>query len=127
MSSVVEKIGDLVKGFGLGTVYGEVTELNGVYIMPVALSFHAFGAGEGRGNGGAAAQGEGSGGPGLGEGEGNGGGGMAASVPFGAYVRDIRGLRFEPNLVTMLAVATPLVWVSGKALSRLMHGKRHRR
>jgi hypothetical protein len=117
MSSVVEKIGDLVKGIGLGTVYGEVTELNGVYIMPVALSFHAFGAGEGRGSGAP---------NGPGEGEGSGGGGMAASVPIGAYVRDIRGLRFEPNLVTLLSVATPLVWVSGKALSRLMRGTRRR-
>lgn len=124
MSSLVEKIGDLVKGFGLSTVYGEATELNGVYIMPVALAFHAFGAGEGRGTGGGAGA-ESEAGASA-EGEGSGGGGVAASVPFGAYVRDIRGLRFEPNLVTLLAVATPLVWVSGKVLTRLARTKRKR-
>jgi uncharacterized spore protein YtfJ len=125
MSSVVEKIAELVKSLGLSTVYGEVTELNGVYIVPVAMSFHSFGGGEGRGNGG---------GTGErvdvdlnGEGEGSGGGGMAASIPFGAYVRDIRGLRFEPNIITLLAVATPLVWVTGRALRQLAKTKRTRR
>jgi len=125
MSSVAEKIGELVKGYGLSTVYGEVTELNGVYIMPVAMSYHGFGAGEGRGNGGGA--GEQVNVNVNGEGEGSGGGGLAFSIPFGAYVRDIRGLRFEPNIITLLAVATPLVWVAGRALKGLSKAKRKRR
>ena len=56
MSSVVEKIAESMRGIGLSTVYGEPTELNGVHIVPVAMSFHLFGAGEGRGNGGGAYQ-----------------------------------------------------------------------
>jgi uncharacterized spore protein YtfJ len=122
MSSLVERLAELVKGVGLTTVYGEATELNGVHIMPVAMSLHAFGAGEGHGTGGAATSQQFNG-----EGEGSGGGGVAMSVPFGAYVRDIRGLRFEPNLITLLAVATPLVWVSGRALSHLARAKKKRR
>ncbi|WP_344790375.1 hypothetical protein [Gryllotalpicola daejeonensis] len=125
MSSVVERIAEQIKGLGLSTVYGEATELNGVHIMPVALAFHAFGAGEGRGNGGGAGE---SVNVNLnGEGEGSGGGGIAASIPFGAYVRDIRGLRFEPNLITLIAVATPLVWVSGSVLKGLARASRKRR
>ncbi|GAA4171398.1 hypothetical protein [Gryllotalpicola koreensis] len=125
MSSVVERIAEQVRGFGLSTVYGEATELNGVHIVPVALSFHAFGAGEGRGNGGGA--GEKVNVNVNGEGEGSGGGGISASVPFGAYVRDIRGLRFEPNVITLIAVATPFVWVVGGVLARLTRAKKKRR
>jgi uncharacterized spore protein YtfJ len=122
MSSVAERIGELIKGFGVSTVYGEATELNGVHIMPVALSYHAFGAGEGHGSG------ERPGESALnGEGEGSGGGGVALSVPFGAYVRDIRGLRFEPNIVTLIAVATPLVWVAGGVLKGLARARTKRR
>ena len=121
MSSVVERIAEQVRGFGLSTVYGEATELNGVHIVPVALSFHAFGAGEGHGSG------ERLGVDAKGEGEGNGGGGVSASIPFGAYVRDIRGLRFEPNLITLIAVATPFVWVVGSALKGLLRAKNKRR
>lgn len=125
MSSVVERIAESFRGLGLSTVYGEATELNGVQIVPVALSFHAFGAGEGRGNGGGA--GEQINVNVNGEGEGSGGGGIAASVPLGAYVRDIRGLRFEPNVITLIAVATPLIWVSGSVLKGLARAQRKRR
>ncbi|HEY0248413.1 MAG TPA: hypothetical protein VGC45_09145 [Gryllotalpicola sp.] len=124
MSTLVERLAELVKGVGISNVYGEATELNGVHIVPVALSFHAFGAGEGKGHG------HGAGSErfdGEGEGEGSTGGGIAASVPFGAYVRDIRGLRFEPNLITLIAVATPLVWVSGRVLTGLARASRKRR
>jgi uncharacterized spore protein YtfJ len=107
MSTLVEKLSDAVKGAGVSNVYGEPTELNGVTIVPVALSVHAFGAGEGKG-------------PEQDGGEGDGGGGFAASVPIGAYVRDIRGLRFEPNPVALLAVGVPFVWVVGRALKILL-------
>lgn len=124
MSTLVERLAELVKGVGLSTVYGEPTELNGVHIVPVALSFHVFGAGEGKGHG----RGGGSDRfDGEGEGEGSGGGGVAASIPLGAYVRDIRGLRFEANLITLLAVATPLVWASSRVLAQLNRASRLRR
>ncbi|WP_033209209.1 hypothetical protein [Gryllotalpicola ginsengisoli] len=104
--SLVERLADTVMGIGVKNVYGEPTELNGVHIVPVALSVHSFGAGEGKGP--------------KDTGEGDGGGGFVASVPIGAYVRDIRGLRFEPNLVSLLAVGIPFVWVTGRVLARLL-------
>jgi hypothetical protein len=129
MSSVVERIAEQVRSFGLSTVYGEPTELNGVHIVPVALSYHAFGAGEGHGhgNGGGAGEKVSVNVSGEGEGEGSGGGGISLSVPFGAYVRDIRGLRFEPNIITLIAVATPFVWAVGGVLARLSRAKKKRR
>jgi uncharacterized spore protein YtfJ len=121
MSTLVEKLAELTKGVGVSNVYGEATELNGIHVVPVAMTFHAFGAGEGRGNS------AGDGQPFNGEGEGSGGGGFAGTIPLGAYVRDIRGLRFEPNLVVLLAAATPLIWVTGRALAHLAKASRKRR
>jgi len=121
MTSLTERLAELTKGVGVSNVYGEATELNGIHVVPVALTFHAFGAGEGRGNSAGDSQ------PFNGEGEGSGGGGIAGTIPLGAYVRDIRGLRFEPNLVVLLAVATPLVWVAGRVLTQLAKGSRKRR
>ena len=118
MTSLVERLAELTKGVGVSNVYGEATELNGVHIVPVAMTFHSFGAGEGKGTGGSGAEGEG---------EGSGGGGMAGTIPLGAYIRDIRGVRFEPNLIVLLAVATPLVWVTGRALAHLAKASRKRR
>lgn len=115
MSGLVEKLSDGVKGVGVRSVYGEPVELNGVTIIPVAISFQGFGAGDGTGPGG--------------EVSGEGGGGMQASAPIGAYVRDIRGLRFEPNPVTLLAVGIPFVWVAGRVvyrLAKLLRGRRRR-
>ncbi len=54
----------------------------------------------------------------LGTAEGGGGGGV--SVPVGVYVRREEGLRFEPNIVTLLVVAVPFVWVAGRALTRII-------
>lgn len=122
MTTLVEKLAELTKGVGVSNVYGEATELNGIHIVPVAMTFHAFGAGEGKGNGGAGADQQFNG-----EGEGSGGGGVAGTIPLGAYVRDIRGLRFEPNIVVLLAVATPLIWVTGRALAHLAKASRKRR
>jgi hypothetical protein len=41
-------------------------------------------------------------------------------VPIGAYVRDADGVRFQPNIVSLLAVAIPFVWVTGRAWSRVI-------
>ena len=124
MSTVVERLAEIVKGVGVSTAYGEATELNGIHIVPVALNIHAFGGGEGRGKGGSARPSEQQM---TGEGEGNGGGGFAASIPLGAYVRDIRGLRFEANLITLLVVATPFIATAGAVLNGLVRAGRKRR
>lgn len=86
---------------GVKAVYGEQQELDGIRIVPVAVSWHGFGGGSDE--------------------EGNGGGGGGAwAVPVGAYIRKGDDLRFEPNLVSLVAVAIPFVWVAGRALSRVI-------
>ena len=47
-------------------------------------------------------------------------GGGSYSVPVGVYVRDDAGVRFQPNVVAVLAVGIPFVWVTGKALARII-------
>lgn len=42
------------------------------------------------------------------------------SIPVGVYVRREEGLRFEPNIVTLLAVSVPFIWVTGRALTRII-------
>jgi uncharacterized spore protein YtfJ len=93
---------------GVRSSYGEPVEVDGTTIMPVACTSYGFGAGEG-GGGLEDAQGEGSGG---------GGGGM--SVPVGAYVSRDGYTRFEPNIIALLAVGVPFVWVAGRALARII-------
>lgn len=100
MPNIALELGKHVASFGVNTAYGEPQDADGVSITPVALTYAGFGGGSGEG------------------GEGGGGGGV--SIPVGVYVRREEGLRFEPNLVTLLAVAVPFVWVTGKALSRII-------
>jgi len=53
-------------------------------------------------------------------GTGSGGGGGGMSLPIGAYVKSGGSLRFEPNVISLLAVGIPFVWVAGKAISRVI-------
>lgn len=95
---------DLAKqtaSLGVTSVYGEQQDVDGIRLIPVALSWSGFGAGD---------DGDGS----------TGGGGGGYVVPVGAYIRKGDDLRFEPNLVTLIAVAIPFVWVAGRAISRVI-------
>ncbi len=95
---------DLAKqtaSLGVTSVYGEQQDVDGIRLIPVALSWSGFGAGD---------DGDGS----------TGGGGGGYAVPVGAYIRKGDDLRFEPNLVTLVAVAIPFVWVAGRAISRVI-------
>jgi len=85
---------------GVKSTYGEQRDVDGVSITPVALVWYGFGAGTSA--------------------ESDGGGGGGVSIPVGVYVRREEGVRFEPNLITLLAVAVPFVWVAGRALSRVI-------
>ncbi|MGN6445883.1 spore germination protein GerW family protein [Amnibacterium sp.] len=101
MSSLPVRLADTMKQFGVHVAYGEEREVEGTTLLPVALVTFGFGAG--------------------GDDEDNGGGGGGGSViPVGAYVGDSLGVRFQPNPVALAAVAIPLVWVSGKALARIV-------
>ena len=57
--------------------------------------------------------------------ENGGGGGGAWAIPVGAYVGDSLGVRFQPNPIALIAVSVPLVWVSGKALARVLKALKH--
>lgn len=90
---------------GVKTSYGETIDIDGTKVVPVALGYYGFGAG----SGGATDNVQGSGG---------GGGGL--SVPLGAYVGDGGRVRFEPNVIGLVLVATPFVFVVGHALKSVI-------
>ncbi|WP_345750423.1 hypothetical protein [Microbacterium rhizophilus] len=101
MPNIALELGKISASVGVNSAYGEQQEVDGVRIIPVAATWSGFGGGS-----------EPSGG------EGGGGGGF--TVPLGAYVRRGDTLTFEPNLVSLLAVAIPFVWVAGRALARIV-------
>lgn len=101
MAELVLELAETVAGVGVKTSYGETVDIDGTKVVPVALSYYGFGAGGGKDEKGD---------------EGSGGGGGGVSIPLGAYIGRGGDVRFEPNLIGLLLVVTPLVWVTGKAL-----------
>lgn len=104
MPNFTLELGKLVTSIGVKAVYGEQVDVDGVRIVPVAVAASGFGGGE--------LTHEGS--------TDSGGGGGSYAAPVGAYVRQGDSIRFEPNVVALLAVGIPFVWVAGKALSRVI-------
>ena len=51
---------------------------------------------------------------------GPGGGAGGWSAPVGAYITRDGVTRFEPNLITLLVVATPFVCFAGRAIARII-------
>ncbi|WES65255.1 hypothetical protein P0L94_04080 [Microbacter sp. GSS18] len=101
MPNIALELGKQSATLGVTSAYGEQQDVDGVRIVPVALTWSGFGGGEDEaGNGG--------------------GGGGGVTIPVGAYIRRGDDLRFEPNLVSLVAVAIPFVWVAGRALSRVI-------
>ncbi|MCZ4066500.1 hypothetical protein ACI2K6_01885 [Microbacterium sp. NPDC006705] len=101
MPNLALELGKQTANLGVTSVYGEQQDVDGITLIPVALTWSGFGAGE--------------------DNEGNsGGGGGGYAIPVGAYVRKGDDLRFEPNLVSLVAVGIPFVWVVGRALSRVI-------
>ncbi|GAA1691840.1 hypothetical protein GCM10009808_06090 [Microbacterium sediminicola] len=101
MPNLAIDIGKQAASFGVKGVYGEQQDVDGIRIIPVALSWTGYGGGS--------------------DVDGNGGGGAGgAAIPVGAYIRRGDDLRFEPNLVSLLAVAIPFVWVAGRVLIRVI-------
>jgi len=101
MPNLALELGKQTASLGVTSVYGEQQDVDGLRLIPVAISWHGFGAGEDATSG-------------------AGGGGGGAAIPVGAYVRKGDDLRFEPNLISLLAVGIPFVWVAGRALSRVI-------
>lgn len=104
MTNLVLKLAENARSVGVRSAYGDPIQVEGVTLVPVALVQYGFGGGDaGEAEGGAA---------------GGGGGGM--SVPIGAYVKSGNTVRFDPNVVSLLVVAIPFIWVAGHALSRVI-------
>ena len=121
MTELVLELAGTVAGVGVKTSYGDAVDVDGTKVIPVALGYYGFGGGSGSG--------ERRGGPAAkdihGQGSGSGGGGGGLSIPLGAYVGRGGDVRFEPNLIGLLLVATPLVWVTGKALRWVIRALKH--
>ncbi|ASD22373.1 MULTISPECIES: hypothetical protein [Cryobacterium] len=103
MTNLALKLAENARSIGVRSAYGDPVQIEGVTIVPVALVQYGFGGG-GEGDESAAA--------------GGGGGGMA--IPIGAYVKSGGAARFEPNVISLLAVGIPFVWVAGKAIARII-------
>lgn len=120
MAELVLDLAGTVSGVGVKTSYGDTVDIEGTKVIPVALGAYGFGGGSGSGSGG------GNLGKELqGEGEGSGGGGGGVSIPLGAYVGSRGEVRFEPNVIGLLLVATPLVWATGRALKMIIRALKH--
>ncbi len=101
MADIVQQIADKVRPVGVSTNYGEPVEVGDQTLIPVSLGWYGFGAG--------------------GDGEnGGGGGGGGASIPSGLRAPPGQDLQFEPNLISLLAVSIPTIWVTGKALAKVI-------
>jgi uncharacterized spore protein YtfJ len=109
MENLTLQLAEKFKASGVKMAYGEPVDVDGEKIVPVALVSYGFGAGEGEGE--VTSDNHGSG---------EGGGGGGSSIPLGAYVKTREGLRFEPNVIALLTVSIPLVWVLGRALSGII-------
>ncbi len=101
MPNLALELGKQTASLGVTSVSGQQQDVDGMRLIPVAISWHGFGAGEDATSG-------------------AGGGGGGAAIPVGAYVRKGDDLRFEPNLISLLAVGIPFVWVAGRAHSRVI-------
>lgn len=106
--SLADKIPGLL---GTRAAYGDPVQLGDTTLIPVAYTVFGFGAGEGSGE--ATSKN-------AAKGEGDGGGAGGLSIPIGAYVHCDDEVYFEPNLIALLAVSVPVIFVLGRALSRII-------
>lgn len=100
MPNIALELGKNAASLGVKSAYGEPQEADGAQFTPVALTFSGFAGGNAE------------------DSEGGAGGGVA--VPLGVYVRREEGLRFEPNVIALLVVATPFIWTASRAISRII-------
>lgn len=115
MTNLVVKLAENISTLGVKTAYGEPVSIDGVTILPVALVQFGFGGGSDGAEADDAVADDDDNGASA-----SGGGGGGLSVPVGAYVTENGHARFEPNLIALMAVSIPFIWVSGHALSRVI-------
>ncbi|GAA3869042.1 hypothetical protein GCM10022381_10470 [Leifsonia kafniensis] len=116
MTNLIVKLAENIGTIGVKAAYGEPVTVDGVTILPVAFVQFGFGAGT---DGGTEDNGDDADSEERGASS-SGGGGGGLSIPVGAYVTENGRARFEPNLISLLAVGIPFVWVSGHALARVI-------
>ncbi|QTX04516.1 spore germination protein GerW family protein [Agromyces archimandritae] len=107
MADLVVELANTVGGVGVKTSYADPIDIDGTTVIPVAVGYYGFGAGTGEVESGSG-------------GEASGGGGGGASIPVGAYIGRGDDVRFEPNLIALIAVSVPAIWVAGRALARIV-------
>ena len=110
MTNLTEKLAETVP-LGMKLSYGPAMTVDGTELVPVSIVSYGFGGG----SGGSEAD------P---EGFGSGGGGGGSSIPIGAYIGGPDGLRFRPNVIAVLAVSIPVIWVAGRAFARILKAAR---
>lgn len=110
MANITKQLAETVTQSGVRMAYGDVVDMDGTKIMPVAVAAYGFGGGEGGGGDAESTL----------QGEGSGGGGGGTSLPVGAYVTREGETRFEPNIIALLTVLVPVVCVAGRALQRII-------
>lgn len=110
MSNLTAKISDTLSTLGVERSFGAPVQIGDETLIPVAAVWMGMG-------GGIATE--------ESAGEGAGGGGI--SVPLGAYVSSGGRSTFRPNTIALLAVATPLVCVTGRAIARIVRAGKRRR
>jgi len=102
MPNLTTKLADTMTTVGVRASYGEPLDLDGTRIVPVAISSYGFAADE------------------RGEADATKATGGGMSTPIGAYISRDGTTRFEPNVIALLAVGVPFVWVAGRALARVI-------
>ena len=110
MTNLALKLAENARSIGVSSAYGDPVQIEGVTVVPVALVQYGFGAGGQDTGDGAAEKVDGFGG----------GGGGGLSIPLGVYTKHGTSVRFDPNIVPLLAVGIPFVWVAGRALARVI-------
>jgi uncharacterized spore protein YtfJ len=119
MANLVETLTDATRTIGVGAAYGDPVTIDGATIVPVALVWSGFGGGNGTASSpGATVASSDKLGAGDANGEGFGGGGV--SIPIGAYVTTAGEAKFQPNLISLLAVSIPVIVTAGWSLSRII-------
>ncbi len=119
MPNLVETLTDATRSIGVGAAYGNPVEIDGATIVPVALVWSGFGGGNGTASSpGASVASSDKLGAGDANGEGFGGGGVA--IPIGAYVTTAGEAKFQPNLISLLAVSIPVIITAGWSLARVI-------
>ena len=110
MTNLTEKLAETVP-LGMKLSYGPAMTVDGTEMVPVSIVGYGFGGGRG-------------GTETDPEGFGSGGGGGGSSIPIGAYIGGPDGLRFRPNIIALLAVSIPVIWVAGHAVRRILRASR---